>query len=529
MNASAGVANAASGMAGLVDVVQRLSLARDLPTVQEIVRRAARSLTGADGATFVLRDGDLCHYADEDAIAPLWKGRRFPMEVCISGWCMLNRQATIIEDIYADPRIPHEAYRPTFVKSLVMTPIRTMDPLGAIGAYWATPHRATPAEVQLLQALADTTAVAVEHVRVITELEERVRARTAELELRNQELSATNNELLAAQQQADRVFAAYAKGLAGAVLDGKYRLDKQLGAGGFGVVFAGRHLTLDRAIAIKVFRPAPGNDSALDLQRFLREGIAAARLNHPNAVRVMDSGISGDGVPFLAMELLEGRSLAQELAAQGPMSLRRCAWIASNVADVIAAAHRLGILHRDIKPQNIFLHRNEDREVVKVVDFGLAKFFESRPGDTPRSQLTRSGEFLGTPSFIAPERVTGISDDIRSDVFSLGAVLYETICGASPWSGQRPLERLLGDVQRWQPKPIRLIRRGVPEELVDLVSRALAWDRRERPSAEEFAAELAGMTPRLDDTPPDLVEPRGNDAVQCAGRENEPTRMAVSL
>mgnify|MGYP002386606436 CR=1 FL=1 len=201
-------------MAGLVDVVQRLSLARDLPTVQEIVRRAARSLTGADGATFVLRDGDLCHYADEDAIAPLWKGRRFPMEVCISGWCMLNRQATIIEDIYADPRIPHEAYRPTFVKSLVMTPIRTMDPLGAIGAYWATPHRATPAEVQLLQALADTTAVAVEHVRVITELEERVRARTAELELRNQELSATNNELLAAQQQADRVFAAYAKGLA---------------------------------------------------------------------------------------------------------------------------------------------------------------------------------------------------------------------------------------------------------------------------------------------------------------------------
>jgi response regulator RpfG family c-di-GMP phosphodiesterase len=120
----------------------------------------------------VLRDGEFCFYADEDAIAPLWKGQRFPMEACISGWAMLNRRTAAIEDIYADPRIPHDAYRPTFVKSLVMVPIRQVAPVGAIGNYWADPHLPTEEEVSLLQALADSTAVAIENVRFYQELEE---------------------------------------------------------------------------------------------------------------------------------------------------------------------------------------------------------------------------------------------------------------------------------------------------------------------------------------------------------------------
>src|SRR5262245_7519347 len=155
------VAEPARGMIGLVEVVQRLSLARDVATVQDIVRSAARRLTGADGATFVLLDGDRCYYADEDAIAPLWKGQRFPMSACISGWAMLHRQPAVIEDIYADDRIPHDAYRPTFVKSLVMVPIRTLDPIGAIGTYWATRHKPTAEEVGLLQALADSASIAM--------------------------------------------------------------------------------------------------------------------------------------------------------------------------------------------------------------------------------------------------------------------------------------------------------------------------------------------------------------------------------
>jgi signal transduction histidine kinase len=174
----------------LVEAVQQLSLARNLDQVMEIVRHAARSLTGADGATFVLRDGGYCFYADEDAISPLWKGRRFPLETCISGWVMLHREPAAIVDIYADPRIPADAYRPTFVKSLAMVPIRSSAPIGAIGNYWAEPHEPTAAELRLLQALADSTSVALENVQLYGELEQRVRDRTAELELANRELEA---------------------------------------------------------------------------------------------------------------------------------------------------------------------------------------------------------------------------------------------------------------------------------------------------------------------------------------------------
>jgi len=178
------------GMHDLVAIVQRLSLARNLDAITTIVRRSARALVGADGATFVLRDGDRCYYADEDAISPLWKGQRFPLSTCISGWAMLNRQPVAIEDIYADSRIPHDAYRPTFVKSLVMTPIRTVEPIGAIGVYWANRHAATPEESNLLQALADSTSVAMEAADVFANLEKKVEERTAELERLNRELEA---------------------------------------------------------------------------------------------------------------------------------------------------------------------------------------------------------------------------------------------------------------------------------------------------------------------------------------------------
>lgn len=174
----------------LVQAVQDLSLVRTLPAIQEIVRRAAREIANADGATFVLRDGDRCHYADEDAISPLWKGQRFPMSACISGWAMLNAQPAVLPDIYADSRIPADAYRPTFVKSLVMVPIRLRPPIGAIGVYWAHQKHASSEEVALIQALANTTSVAMENVQIYTELEQRVALRTQQLESLNKELEA---------------------------------------------------------------------------------------------------------------------------------------------------------------------------------------------------------------------------------------------------------------------------------------------------------------------------------------------------
>lgn len=183
-----------NAMERLVTVVQELSLARDVATVLAIVCHAARVLTGADGASFVLREGDMCYYADEEAIGPLWKGQRFPMSACMSGWAMLNRQHAVIADIYTDPRIRVEVYQPTFVKSLVMVPIRTVlvkslvvlpiqaaAPIGAIGTYWAQRYQATPEEVKVLQALADSTSVALENVQLYTELAQRVEERTAAL------------------------------------------------------------------------------------------------------------------------------------------------------------------------------------------------------------------------------------------------------------------------------------------------------------------------------------------------------------
>lgn len=174
----------------LVAVVQELSLARDLASVMVIVRRAARRLTGADGANFILREGDLCFHADEDAIAPLWKGKRFPLSACVSGWVMTHRQAAVVDDVFNDPRVPADIYRPTFVKSLAMVPIRSVAPIGAIGNFWAAPHHVTSHELSMLQALADSTSIALENIRLYTELEQRVRDRTAQLEAANEELEA---------------------------------------------------------------------------------------------------------------------------------------------------------------------------------------------------------------------------------------------------------------------------------------------------------------------------------------------------
>jgi signal transduction histidine kinase len=182
--------SAASGVELLIAAIEQLSLARDLGQVTSIVRAAARSIAGADGATFVMRDNDQSHYLDEDAIAPLWKGRRFPLETCVSGWSMLQRAVAIIPDIYADPRVPVEAYRPTFVRSMVMVPIRRADPVGAIGVYWQVPKQTSEMLVRLLSALADSASVALENIRVYGELEARVRERTGQLEAANRELSA---------------------------------------------------------------------------------------------------------------------------------------------------------------------------------------------------------------------------------------------------------------------------------------------------------------------------------------------------
>ena len=169
----------------LLDAIERLSLARTMEDVVGVVRDHARIVAGADGVCFVLREGDLCHYVEENAIGPLWKGRKFPMSACISGWAMLNRATAVVPNIYDDARIPHDAYRPTFVQSLVMVPVRRQDPLGAIGVYWSFRHTPEGDRILRIESLARATATALENVGLYASLQnelDRARQHAAQMQ-----------------------------------------------------------------------------------------------------------------------------------------------------------------------------------------------------------------------------------------------------------------------------------------------------------------------------------------------------------
>ncbi|HDR51416.1 MAG TPA: GAF domain-containing protein, partial [Mariniphaga anaerophila] len=172
----------------LIESIQQLSAVQSLEKVQDIVVKSARKLIGADGATLVFRENDHCYYMNEDAIQPLWKGKRFPVNECISGWVMQNKKSVVIEDIYSDERILREVYNPTFIKSLAMVPVNINEPIGVIGNYWKKKHTPTETEMQLLQTLADAAARAIENINLYAELEDRVKQRTEQLQAVNKEL-----------------------------------------------------------------------------------------------------------------------------------------------------------------------------------------------------------------------------------------------------------------------------------------------------------------------------------------------------
>lgn len=184
-----------NAMRRLMKISQELFLARDLENMTAVVCRGARELMGADGATFTIREGDVCHYADEDAVAPLWRGKRFSMAACVSGWVMTQRQPAAIEDLYADRRIAAESSHPTFVKGLLMVPIRAVGPIGTIGIYWSRPYQATPEEIELLQTLAENTSVAMENVDVYAELRQRAKEAEEAARVKSKFVSNVSHEL----------------------------------------------------------------------------------------------------------------------------------------------------------------------------------------------------------------------------------------------------------------------------------------------------------------------------------------------
>lgn len=279
-----------------------------------------------------------------------------------------------------------------------------------------------------------------------------------------------------------------AQAMPGTVLAGRYRLDALIGGGSFGTVFRARHLELEREVAVKVLATSAGTDPEA-LARFRREGASACRVQHPNAVAVLDFGVNPGGVAYLVMELLHGHSLEKELEDEGRLPPRRCAEIVVPVCSALAAAHAAGVVHRDVKPSNVFLHQTPQGEVPKILDFGIAKM----SGDAAIGQsLTVDGSLLGTPAYMAPERFRRGPYGTKSDIYSVGAMLYEMLSGRLPFipSSADPLALVAMQAEE-DPPPLRARCPEVSPALAALVKAMLSRNPEERPSADVLARRLA--------------------------------------
>jgi serine/threonine protein kinase len=262
------------------------------------------------------------------------------------------------------------------------------------------------------------------------------------------------------------------------VLDDKYRIERVVGRGGMGIVLAAWHLALDQRVALKCLQPelAQNPESAA---RFLREARAAAKIKSEHGVRVLDVGNFDEGLPYMVMEFLEGRDLADELRDRGPLPVEECLNYALQALEAVAEAHSLGIVHRDLKPENLFLARLPDgMRSVKVLDFGISKSMVI--GSADNRSLTQSSTIMGSPLYMSPEQMRAPRTvDARTDIWSLGAIIYELLAGHPPYVADT-LPQLCAKMLESDPEPLRTIRPDVDPELEAAVTKCLARNMNER-------------------------------------------------
>ena len=291
--------------------------------------------------------------------------------------------------------------------------------------------------------------------------------------------------------------------LLGSTLANKYRVDEKLSEGGMGAVYRGTHVLMEKVVAIKVLRPSLAADEKI-VARFSREARAASRISHPHALSVTDFGEDENGIVFLVMEYLDGRTLKDIIREGGPMQLQRVAEIVRQVGGALETAHEGGVVHRDLKSENIMLMSTTGTDYAKVLDFGIAKIIEPEGGYD--SELTAPNLVIGTPQYMSPEQCaqSGVIDS-RADIYSLGVIIYEMLVGHVPFGGVSPTEIMMKHMQ--EPVPSVLDERpDLPSATARVLNRALAKradDRYQRISelVEDLSFLAAASTPSVQTRP----------------------------
>jgi eukaryotic-like serine/threonine-protein kinase len=313
----------------------------------------------------------------------------------------------------------------------------------------------------------------------------------------------------------------------GRTLDEKYLVEEQLGVGGMGAVYRARHLSMDRPVAIKFLQQRLVEDEAARV-RFHTEALAAVKLCHPNAVSVTDFGQTSEGVVYIVMELLEGRTLREILSREAPIETARAISIMLQASDAVAAAHEAGIIHRDLKPSNILVTQSADQPaVVKVLDFGIATF--SADDDEDATALAQPNSVIGTPRYMSPEQHNGNELTAAADVYSLGVILYEMLAGMVPFSGSTPAEIAEKHANN-SPHSPREIVAAIPEDVEHIVLHALEKQPSDRPAnAGEFRRELLETAERLGLEHHAVKSAPDIEALRDSGVESPSGRLVVDI
>jgi eukaryotic-like serine/threonine-protein kinase len=283
----------------------------------------------------------------------------------------------------------------------------------------------------------------------------------------------------------------------GREIAGRYRVLAKLGEGGMGTVFRAEQISLKRTVAVKLLRPDVSADPLL-LRRFNAEAELVAKLSHPNTVNIYDFGQDRDGTLFIAMELIDGRSLRQAIQREAPMPLPRALAIGAQIAASLADAHAHAIIHRDLKPDNVMLQdRGRERDVVRVLDFGIAKLRDDTRAT--HAAMTQQGDMVGTPQYMAPEQIRGDPIDGRTDIYALGCLLYEMATARLPHEAQTVLAMLSKHLtEQPQPPSQRRPDLGIPAAVDALILGAMAKDPRARaPAMEAFGEQIAALRQHL--------------------------------